>query len=517
MANTEIELKFLLDEATEKRLRRAGSVGDIGAGPASTTTLVTIYYDTAERALQRAGIALRLRRKGRRWVQTVKAGRLLRAGLSEATELDCPAPGGRLALDAIPDAGIRKDVKERVNGHALSPVFRTEMRRTARRLTVPDLGEVELAIDAGQVVAGDRTAPLHEAELELLSGKPHAVFEAARALFPKGGMRFSNLTKAERGALLADHGVIDLPLKPRTAKAVAVSKAMTTEAAGREILGECLDQIQANLAVVMASDDPEGPHQLRIGLRRLRTALTLLRPAMGCPGFKILNAEARWLGREVGRLRDLDVAGAELVAAEAERSNDPGFALLTAAMEQATLAERADLRALLAEGRGQRLVLDLAQCVTTRGWLAPQDYDQTDRLARPIQETAAKALNAALKRAARRARGIGTLSIPARHDLRKALKKLRYTTEFAAPLFPAKKARPFLKRLKALQTVFGDLNDAAMAEALLCGPAAPAGGDPEAMRAAGRVIGGLSARADLAWDGAKSRWRTFSETAPFWH
>ena len=292
---------------------------------------------------------------------------------------------------------------------------------------------------------------------------------------------------------------------------------MTAEHAAHAVLGECLEQIVANVPAIAASDDPEGPHQLRIGLRRLRSALAMVREALSGAEHARLGAEARWLGQEVGRLRDLDVARADLVRPAAAALPDaPGFDALEAALRARGEAERCALRATLAGARVRRFMLDLSAYVACRGWLDPSDWSQTARLARPVPEVTAEALDHRLGAAAKRARGIAKLSTEARHDLRKSLKKLRYTAEFAASLNAEKAVKPFLKRLKALQDVFGSLNDAAMAEALLLAPDAPGAQDPQAARAAGIVIGLHAERARHDWMRARGLWREFRDTRPFW-
>src|SRR4029077_5179557 len=103
-----------------------------------------------------------------------------------------------------------------------------------------------------------------------------------------------------------------------------------------------------------------------------------------------------------------------------------------------------------------------------------------------------------------------------RHELRKKLKKLRYAVEFFAPLYPQKRVEPFLKRLKNLQTVFGDLNDAAMVRSALAARTAPGSGEPQSERATGWVIGATQARAAFSWAGAKDLWGSLEDTRPFW-
>jgi CHAD domain-containing protein len=195
---------------------------------------------------------------------------------------------------------------------------------------------------------------------------------------------------------------------------------------------------------------------------------------------------------------------------------EPGFAALETALADAADAERARLRETLAGARARGFLLDLSEFVACRGWLDPSDPDQTPRLARPLPETAAAALDRRLARAAKRAKGLDRLSTEQRHELRKELKKLRYSVEFCASLYPEKKVKPFLKRLKALQAVFGSLNDAAMAKELLGGPDAPGGDDPAAARAAGFVLGLHTERAQHGWTEAKALWTALRDTRPFW-
>jgi inorganic triphosphatase YgiF len=513
----ELELKFVLDEQTEKRLRENPALSRLAGGKAATESLHTVYFDTADRALKAAGIALRLRRKGRRWVQTVKAGKSHSSGLSSATETECPVPAGRLELDRVPDARVREAVRRRLGGRNPEPVCETRIRRTRRDLVLPDGARIELAIDVGVVRAGGRAEPWREAELELREGRPAALFEAARLLFPEGGLEFSNLTKAQRGFLLAEEGRISPPPAPRKARTVRLARRMSAGAAAAAVLRECLDQIAANVLAIGQGDDPEGPHQLRVGLRRLRAAFAVFCPAIGGETLERLGAEARWLGQEVGRLRDLDVVLNDVTAPQTgAHPEDTDFAVLLEALAGAGAAERQRLRGTLKGARAHAFLLDLAAFVETGGWVRPGDGAQAAALERRVSGHAAVALATTWRRVKRRARGIETLSIEERHELRKALKRLRYAVEFFASLYPAKAVKPFLKRLRELQDLFGDLNDVAVAESLFAAPDAPAAGDPAAARAIAVVISARRERAEWAWHSARTAWAALKDTPRFW-
>jgi inorganic triphosphatase YgiF len=514
---SEIELKFVIDEPTAKQLWMRARKLRLTSGGCTKRTLRSVYLDTPEHALKGAGISLRLRRDGRRWIQTVKKGAAPQGGLSQVEELETPAPGGRPRLQAIPDQVVRDEVVRRVNGSPLQTVCETVIQRTAGGLSLGDGTRAELAIDEGEIRANGRAAPWREAEIEFIEGRPGGLYDVAQALFPEGGLTFSRLSKAARGYLLAETGEIEPPVAPRYAEAVALEPSQTAEQAARDIVRECFDQMAANMAAVHRLDGPEGPHQLRVALRRLRSALSLFSPVMQSPELTRLSQEARWFGQEVGRLRDLDVVANDLVRREAGiHPEEPSLGALADALGQEAAERRQHLRACLGSARVQAFLIGLARFVETRGWLQAQDFAQTERLAAPVSGLAEHALAKRWKKVGKCARRLESLDEHRRHELRKELKKLRYAVEFLAPLFPAKRVEPFVKRLKKLQAVFGELNDAAIVKAMLTGEGVGCADGPGAQLAIGWVVGASQARADYAWGHAKELWRKLEDTRLFW-
>ena len=512
---SEIELKFLLDETSSKALlTRLKALKMVAA---RRVTLRSVYLDTSEHVLKKAGIALRIRRDGRRWIQTVKTKAKIHGGLSQVGEVENPAPGGRVRLDAIPDPSIREAILRHVNGAPLLPVCETVIKRSTYEVSLEDGTRAELAIDAGVVRAGERSAELHEAEIELLEGDATGLFDIARKLFPEGGLQFSELSKSARGYLLAEEGHIEPPLAARNAGTIAVEPDQIAEQAARDILRDCLGQIAVNFVVVRKLDDIEGPHQLRIGLRRLRSVFSVYKSALGSPEMARLSDDAKWLGQEVGSLRDLDVVAHDIVAREAAlHPDEPGLSALGEALLRQAGERRDHVRTLLIGARAQAFLIDLAQFVETRGWLVSADFAQTERLAVPVIDLAQSGLSKCWKKVSKAAHGLETLTVEQRHALRKELKKLRYAVEFFVPLFPSKRLDPFLKRLKRLQTVFGSLNDAATVRDMFATPELPGVGHPAAQRAIGWVLGASQARAEFDWSRARALWRDLQETRLFW-
>lgn len=511
---TEIELKFLLDERMERRLRTHPGLRRMTRGRATTEQLRTIYFDTADWRLRQRRIALRLRRTGDRWIQTVKAGRAIRGGLSRAREVEIERDEGRIDLDAIRDEALRDEIIAALDGHAFEPVIETEIRRQTRMLEHAG-SLIEFALDCGDVIAGDRRALLREAELELIEGEPAALFDAAAGIFDRGLVRFSDRSKSERGYLLATEDRIAAPVAVRKARRVDLEAKVTTEEAAQALLAECLDQVTENAAVVLAGDDSEGPHQLRVGLRRLRTVFRFLPKDHAPPRVEVLAEEARRLGAVTGSVRDLDVMRGEILAPAAALPAD-GVAALDQALADRAGVARSELRQVLQEARTQRFLLDVAAAAAAGVRRRRAGDLGAEHLERPIGETAEDALRRNWKRVKARAKGIAGLSIEDRHELRKALKTLRYTIEFAAPLYGRKAVKPFLKSMKALQDVFGELNDLAMAERLLLASDPPAAADPRAQLTAGLLVGAARVRAEHSWEGAKTAWKALKKQERFW-
>lgn len=513
----ETELKFLpTPEQTAAILAALDSLPGLEEAP-ETRTLRSVYYDTQDQALRRARIALRLRHEGGTWVQTVKTKSSHHGALQSGQEFTTDSPDGQIAPDRILDPEIRDRVKRLTDGTALEALLETRMQRMAAVVTLPCGSRAEIALDRGEIKSGDRSEPFSELEIELLSGKVAGLFDLARQLLPDGGLTLSRASKAARGyALATGKPVLAIPA-PRKAQSVALKPDARAEDAARAVLRECFDQITENVDCVLANDAPEGVHQLRIGLRRLRAAFVVFAPVLQSSRLPNLMDEARRVGREVGHLRDLDMALNDLVTPElAARPQDPAFIRLADLIAKQAATQRAALRVELRSGRTHQFLLDLAQFIETRGWLDPDDKTQARRLAQPVAKVAQKALSAQWTKCVKRARGIDGLEDAERHALRKALKGLRYEVEFIAPLLPAKPAAKFIKRLRNLQDLFGSLNDLAMAHTLFDGPDALGATDPLAQRAVGHVLGARTVHADMEWADARALWHALRDAPRPW-
>lgn len=511
----EIELKFTVDKQAERnvisRLRK------IHGTTHRRKMLHSIYFDTAGHALKNAGMALRLRKNGRGWIQTVKSGRGLHVGLSQVEEVENQILSDRPQIGEIANLPLRTRVAGLVGKDELIAVCETRISRTAYDVDLGEGSRAELAVDRGEIVAGGKQAGIHEIEIELVAGKVGDLFEFARAIFPDGGFQFSRYSKGARGYMLAKEGYAEPPLAPRPAKNVALQPAQDTQSAACQILRECLDQITTNLEVIRKSDDPEGPHQLRIGLRRLRSAFSAFSPAIGCEELDCIEQEAKWLGRISGKLRDLDVLRDDIIRPEIDRANG-GIDLNPVLRRTVELAARqkGDVVNALSSERGAGFILDLAKFIETRGWLATPAAEKAQMLVAPVSDLGALALDRIWHNVGRKAKGIAKLDVEGRHALRKELKHLRYASEFFSTLHDPRKVKPFLASLKKLQNAFGYLNDVATLQGLADLVENTRKERPAVIRAVGYLVGVNQQRALGNWADAKALWRDLAKTQQFW-
>jgi inorganic triphosphatase YgiF len=506
---SELELKLELTREELQRMSEHPALGTLGAGEPVTRTLRSIYFDTPDHRLRAQGISLRLRSDGAHWLQTVKAGTGVENGVSSPVEIEAMVMRPEPDLEVIDDRKVRRKVEKALDKSALEPVFETIVRRTTRALHPSD-GEVELALDEGVVRARNGEDALCEAELELKSGNPACLLAAAEKLFATQPIRLAKTSKAERGYSLA-LGKANGRAAPQRAEQPVLSADQTCGEALAVIVRSAADQIVANRRAVLETEDPAAAHQLRIGLRRLRSALRAFRPLCeDIPALGELDQHAGSLSRTVGELRDADVLIEEIHAPVVARilEGDPGVPRLEQALAAHRAAARERVRAALTGRPWSVLQLHLA--------LWPRTIEAAEGLGGPVGKFARTTLRRRWKKVADSGSRLDDLTTEERHEMRKALKTLRYTAEFFTSLYPGPRAGRFVQQIRSLQEVFGYLTDVVAAERLTLIAREGCGDSPEAQRAAGFVLGWHNAQAANAWPDAHKGWRKLERLPQYW-
>lgn len=506
----EIELALRLDAAAAEILASPKTLADMRAGRPRKQLLRSVYFDTADGHLRNNRIAFRIRQIDDRFVQTIKTAPSAKGPSIQRGEWDVvvrdltPDLGPLLDVDELRDALSREGLVA-----ALRPVFATTFQRTTIGLRL-GASRLELAVDIGAITAGDAREPICEAEIELKRGSVADVYVVADALRHVVPVQLQSLSKSERAYALVSGGGV----KPLRATRLRLDKHVTAGDAFLAVARNCLIQLRANAAAVERSDDPEGMHQLRVALRRLRSAFSAFSASMPVAERRRFGASLKRLARTTDAARELDVFLAEiLVAVRKSVGRDRGLAAVESAASDARRRAWARVRAVLASDIFVGTVLTLEAWLEGGGWRAAAG-EAYSVAADDFAWRILKRLHRKLVRAGER---LDELSEPELHDLRLRAKKQRYAGEFFRDLFPAKLARRYLEALSDVQDRLGALNDSVTVRSLLLRLGRARQTDPTAFtRGEALILGWSGARVTAELERLPETWRAFLDCRAFW-
>ncbi|MBS0345014.1 MAG: CHAD domain-containing protein [Proteobacteria bacterium] len=471
--SNEIELKLTFPQKSLAALRRHPLIAD-APREGRSVTLENTYFDTPELELRERRMAVRTRKAGNHWLQTVKCAAESVAGLSSRPEWEQPYANGSFDFSAID----RDDVRSRLETlhPRLVPVFTTHFKRETCVLTPREGIKVLAMIDSGNIEAAGRSTPLCELELELVEGDPRELYAIALQLAETLPLTPENVSKAERGyRLYSNHA-----LRPAKARPSRLNAEQSPVDAFRVIAFDCLALWQANESGARESDDPEFIHQLRVALRRLRSALRLFGPALPTEFVQRWSDGLKEAADGLGAARDLDVMLAEVLTpvAESGLADESTLRLIAMAVDRRDREKAAAREQLLAASHGRQMLALAADLYAL----------QSDALVKSANLTtfARLQLSQLRKRARKRHAAAAELHPEKLHELRVSLKRLRYAIEFLLPLLPEKATVRYANDIAEVQETLGYLNDEAVARSRLKGWA---GKDPELRSGAAFVAG----------------------------
>jgi triphosphatase len=509
-APKEVELKFTL-ATTSLRWLKEGL-----AQPARSETEVSIYFDTPKLTLRKNGLMLRVRRIGKRRVQTIKAGG--NSSPFERSEWESDIDGDIPDLRAARGTALASILTKKLR-RQLRPVFQTRVRRTTYPLGNGH-SDVALTLDKGKIDTGRRSAPLCEIELELKRGDKADLFSIARELTHKLPAQLAIKSKSERGyELVKNEGISAEKSEP-----IRLRNGTSAREAFRAIGHSCLRHVIANEPAALAGA-ADGVHQMRIGLRRLRAAISLFPDILGGAQTNTIKKELKWLSGELGPLRELDVFVTRVVAPATKRrhARRQGIPGLSSDLKERRAAALERAQTALRSARYRALLLNVAAWLETGDWTKPQDDLVRGRGEVPVETSAAAQLARRWKKIRKKGKTLAELDARRRHKLRIQAKKVRYAAEFFASAFPGKKAskrrEAFLSALKGMQDCLGDLNDIVVHESLTTGIAKHSKRRKDRSKrafAAGLLTGREDARLDAVLGAAGDAYDKFAEVKPFW-
>lgn len=503
----ECEIKLHGPAAVLRGLKTHPALANAIAKPRAVN-LRAVYFDNAEGDLARSGLSLRIRTVGRRRTMTVKwasegEGAFSRGESEVAISGDLPD----LTLLA-PEAA--EHIERATNGAQLQPVFETSVRRKLMDL-VDGQSIIEIAFDEGRLIAGALSEPVSEIEIELKSG-PQAPMYALALQLIEAGLRLAPAAKSTRGYLLSAGG------KPQDVRAapLSLSPDASMEDALIAMIESSLSHFMANWPGLLVSEAPEAIHQMRVALRRLRAGLKMFERALPGAGLAPFRDQARDIASALGQAREID-AFVDLVEAGPLKqfAQDASFdALLAHARTQRASAYEA-ARACVSDAQASRFVLELQAYCARRGWRNNLAGDDLVALSQPLRIFAAHALSDLDKRVQKRGKRLRKLKPDDRHELRIALKNMRYGADFLSLAFDDNRAiKAFLKRAAALQNDLGVYNDSIAACEAAATMEREAG--PAAAYAAGRIEGWCARGAHASDDHLRKAFKAFRDAPRFW-
>ena len=436
----ETELKFRVTPRKLSSILRGGGHGD-----RSEKSLVSTYYDTGKHKLRRHGLTLRVRKDENHYVQTVKAG-----GTGSVTrgEWEHEVDGERPDLDRTKNTPLEKLTGKKLP-RKLRPVFQTTVHRTTQTRRIRN-SRIELAVDRGRIGAKRRARPIAELELELKSGRVGDLFQIARTIARKTGAELDLRSKAEKGYRLAA-GDGD---GAQHAEPIQLDHEMSALDAFRAIAHSTLRQITANADPVRQMDS-EGVHQMRVGLRRLRAAISLFKDVLPRASTERIKAELKWLTGELAPAREIDVFVNESVRPIADRGVPRRGA--RAIRDRFSAQRKTEFRhagEAVTSARYRRLLIDAVEWIETLRSRSDDDLG--------IPAYAAQVLDRRIGKARKQGKQLSDLAPEQRHKLRIRIKKIRYAIDFFRSLYRDRdqdELADLSSRLKRIQSALGSLND----------------------------------------------------------
>lgn len=464
----ETELKLRIAPEQLARLKRHALLKAHQVTRPTTRRLYNIYYDTPKLELHNSEMALRLRHTGRQWLQTLKGGGSVQAGLHQRNEWEMPVSSAKLDF-SLPQAAEWEEYLPPSLRKKLHPVFVTDFSRNSRMLLWQG-AQIELCLDQGVISTEQHSTPVCELELELKSGDPRQLFELALALLEIVPFELESVSKAEQGYRLLT-GYAEHPVKGVTP---ALARSDTLAEMLKTLIWSGLQHFQNNLSGAMASDDAEYLHQVRVALRRLRVVLRMAERACADEQLAGLHKDVSDLCVALGRIREWDVFIAQTAQPICKRMpGHAGLQALLAASERQRAACYMSLRSAAQARELQRLLLRFSIWMNGAYWHQSAWQQQAEAI-QTAQDFATRRLNKLAKRFSLSGQRLGNADAARLHALRILAKKLRYSAEFFASLYDKLIAKTYLDALSEVQDVLGEINDVAVAHRLLDGLAADA-------------------------------------------
>jgi triphosphatase len=494
-----MQLELAADEDAAAGLFRLKALAASRDGRARSQSMKIVWYDNPEHALFADGLVLAEQRN--LW-------RLERIAPAEDTWLPSqPVP----VLAEAPDATtVLSDPAVGTVAEPLAPLAAFEGRQTASNHQFD--GQVVVITSAKGVLRS--VAAERQVARIWISGEEQAVRVAALAIANAIPLSVPLTSMAAEAIALAT----GRPANPRRHGAPVLPASVTGVAeALRHILGHLTDVILAHAPSAVQEGDagPEAVHQMRVAVRRARSALSIFRPALPEGALELVSDRLKTLGRSLGPTRDWDVFVDETAAGiQAAIPDDERLERLVAAAARRRRTCQQSLATYLKSPDFRVLGIELAWFVAAGYWHPREEVPDANSNQPPeLLAFADRILQHRWKKLVSAGKRIEELDIASLHDVRLRAKRARYAAEMFATLHQGKASHKFIRRLSVLQQRLGVLNDGAVATHLMSELGGPGGRHGYAT---GLVTGFLAARGARTRPGIVRAFERFRRQPVYW-
>ena len=429
----ETELKLSLEPAQLATLKQYLSLSKLISAPPLSRQLYSAYFDTPDLQLHQQRSALRLRRVGTQWIQTLKGGGGVQAGLHRRNEWEAPVAGEALDFKTLEISGGTLPL---ALFNQLQPVFVTDFIREMYLLNLAG-AEIELCLDHGEIRAGDKKHIICEVELELKSGSPQQLFELALLLLDVVPLQIEHTNKAQYGYRLFSPStpVIAKFEPPRIHRQQTLAEVLAAQ------VWSCLQHLQSNISGAIEWRDEEYLHQIRVALRRLRVVLALAQSFKTDAELSALTENVRNLCIDFGELRNWDV----FITQTLTSVNDANLEKVCKAANQVRQQHHLRVQKTLQSTAFQQLLLRFGNWMYGDYWQAAIHQKNT------LTAFAKTTLDKFKRQTEKRGTPLEIDNETRLHSLRIACKKLRYGLEMFGDIFSTSNREHYLKKLSRLQ------------------------------------------------------------------
>lgn len=504
LLETELKLRAIDGGDWEKLVESERLQGLDRVGDWQEDTLEARYFDTADHRLRKAGLAYRVRREQGQWMATVKLHGSCAGGLHQRQEYNLAAADETPDVSVFAGLEIGELLRTTVGEEPLIPVFATIFCRRTLLVNWQD-SQVEIALDQGQILAGDNSEPILEIELELKHGPTAAVLSLGAELAEILPLTAEPKSKYYRGLLLA--GLMED--EPAPDARCLLSGAEPAEQALEQLLSAAVSNVFGSQQAFLDNrQQPKALQQLRINLRRLRALLSFARPFLAEEEAAAWKQELGSWGRTLGSLRDVDV-----LAGHWRRMLLSPFGGMGGSRSR--LEEQlAALRLQQAEAVCAGLTEGKLTVVLLRFWAWTANHPWQVEPARSIGSYAGYRLGKWLEDLLETSKTIDWEDRRESHQVRIQMKKIRYVLESLSFLESGRTSR-LIRHFKALQDCLGVLMDYEVCSQQLHNILKPASAKA-VYRDAGLLKGWLARGAATAQTEISSLWRKAGRSARRW-